>query len=78
MTGSAYPERHAAGDWIDRAACAGFPTAIFFMPSLAAIAKTVCGWCDVTEDCLAYAQLNDEEYGVWGGFTTGERRWMSR
>lgn len=36
-------------------------------------AKAVCVRCPVADDCLAYAQANRIEHGIWGGFTTAER-----
>lgn len=37
------------------------------------IAKRVCNDCVVRPACLAYAILNDEEFGIWGGCTRSER-----
>lgn len=36
-------------------------------------AKEVCFLCPVREQCLRYANENDESYGVWGGLTPQER-----
>lgn len=43
-----------------------------------AIAKAVaiCNRCDVQDLCLMTAINNNEEYGIWGGFTRKERRKM--
>lgn len=40
---------------------------------LVAEAKAVCARCPVTAECLAYALVHDERYGVWGGKTSRER-----
>lgn len=37
-------------------------------------AKAVCSGCTVRVECLAYALLNRETDGVWGGMTERERR----
>jgi WhiB family transcriptional regulator, redox-sensing transcriptional regulator len=36
-------------------------------------AKRRCSTCIVRPTCLAYALLNDERYGVWGGTDQEER-----
>lgn len=36
-------------------------------------AKAICAWCPVRYDCLRYALLNDELFGVWGGLSRYER-----
>jgi WhiB family redox-sensing transcriptional regulator len=41
-------------------------------------AKAVCARCDVRQECLDYAILNGEEYGVWGGLTYPERKKVAR
>lgn len=46
------------------------------------IAKDVCSECTLQLACIEKALLNNEELGVWGGFTPGERRefrrWLNR
>lgn len=37
-------------------------------------AKMVCQACPVKDECLEYALLNDERYGIWGGLSDRERR----
>ena len=37
-------------------------------------AKKVCAQCPVQEQCLAYALLNKERHGIWGGTTVHDRR----
>jgi WhiB family redox-sensing transcriptional regulator len=37
--------------------------------------RSICGRCPIQRDCLAYA-FGNEDYGVWGGLTSLERRSM--
>jgi WhiB family redox-sensing transcriptional regulator len=39
-------------------------------------AKKYCKECEVRTECLAYAILTREPFGVWGGRTSAERRTM--
>lgn len=41
-------------------------------------AKRVCGACNVRAECLEYALLNDERFGIWGGASERERRTIRR
>ena len=41
-------------------------------------AKEVCRGCIVREDCLEYALLNGEKFGIWGGMSERERRRIRR
>lgn len=41
-------------------------------------AKRVCGTCDVSTECLAYALTNDERFGIWGGLSERERRKLKK
>jgi len=62
-------------EWHARAACRGQDQARFFSSSpavLHAVAVEFCSICPVTAECLA-AGIG-EEFGVWGGLTTRERR----
>ena len=63
-------------EWMDRAACMGMPTAMFFATSTTGIAEAmkVCVLCPVRPDCLAHALANSETQGVFGGTTTDDRR----
>jgi WhiB family transcriptional regulator, redox-sensing transcriptional regulator len=38
--------------------------------------RSICGRCPIQKDCLAYA-FGNEDYGVWGGLTSLERRSMA-
>jgi WhiB family transcriptional regulator, redox-sensing transcriptional regulator len=37
-------------------------------------AKRICTSCEVRAQCLEYALLNDERFGIWGGLSERERR----
>lgn len=57
------------------AACRG-KSADFFFPGPGKkldIAKLICSFCKVQQDCLDYAVAHDEE-GFWGGLSETERR----
>ncbi len=41
-------------------------------------ARSVCRRCPVREECLAYAFDSGEEWGIWGGLTSAERREIRR
>lgn len=71
----------AKRDWRDDAYCDGMPSEIFYGkdegPMNAkeiVIAKSICNKCEVRIDCLITALKKEEPYGVWGGFTSFERK----
>lgn len=69
------PERPA---WQDQGACVGEDPGLFYpapweAQKLAA-ARSICERCPVTEECLAYALDNHEDYGVWAGTTQRDRK----
>ena len=41
-------------------------------------AKKVCLTCDVRGECLEYALINDERFGIWGGLSERERRKLKK
>lgn len=41
-------------------------------------AKTICRDCPVQAECLRIAMANNEQYGVWGGYDSLERRALAR
>lgn len=41
-------------------------------------AKKVCLACPVRDECLQYAMDNVEDSGIWGGFSSRERRILRR
>jgi WhiB family redox-sensing transcriptional regulator len=34
--------------------------------------------CEVKQDCLEYALMQDERFGIWGGLSERERRRLKR
>jgi len=66
--------------WTDRALCAQTDPEAFFPEKGASSrqAKKVCMACPVRTECLEYALLNDERFGIWGGKSEQERRRIKR
>lgn len=67
--------------WRKEAACGQLPTYLFYPTGKSEGARTdeeqakaVCSLCPVREQCLEFALVHDERYGVWGGTTPEERR----
>jgi WhiB family redox-sensing transcriptional regulator len=69
-------------DWQRLGACRGRDSAQFFHPDgergssrsrRETKAKSVCFSCPVRAECAAHALAVREPYGVWGGFSEGER-----
>ena len=66
--------------WQDMANCLGVDPDLFFPERGASTreAKEVCRGCVVREDCLEYALVNGEKFGIWGGMSERERRRIRR
>ena len=66
--------------WQDYANCRGADADLFFPERGASTrrAKSICGACDVRTDCLEYAIVNGEKFGIWGGMSERERRRVRR
>ena len=66
--------------WQDRANCLGVDPDLFFPERGASTreAKEVCRGCVVRMDCLEYALVNGEKFGIWGGMSERERRRLRR
>jgi WhiB family redox-sensing transcriptional regulator len=62
--------------WQEHASCRSIPVELFFplVEQEADEAKSICGSCLVREECLEFAIQAGERFGVWGGFTSQERR----
>lgn len=70
-------------DW-DQAECRGVYTELFYRVEeernqtayqyINAV-RSICGRCPIQRECLSYA-FGNEEFGVWGGLTSLERRSM--
>ncbi len=78
-------EERVLTDWRETARCKEMDPDLFFPvgttgPALLQIeaAKAVCRQCNVRENCLGYALDSNQEYGIWGGTTEEERRYMRR
>lgn len=41
-------------------------------------AKQMCNECPIRQQCLEYAIVADEQYGIWGGLTATERIALKR
>lgn len=56
--------------------CNLYESVDFFKTGAKAIAKakTICGECSVTSECLRYSIVTEEEFGVWGGMSEDERK----
>lgn len=66
--------------WQRLANCLGVDPDLFFPERGASTreAKAVCRACVVREDCLEYAIVNSEKFGIWGGLSERERRRIRR
>ena len=65
-------------EWQEIAACKTIQVELFFPPTEeeAEGAKSVCRACLVKEPCLEFAIAAGERFGVWGGLTPQERRYL--
>jgi WhiB family redox-sensing transcriptional regulator len=70
-------------DWRDNAACRDHDPELFFPegtigPALrqAEQARRVCQSCPVRTPCLRFALRHGLGFGIWGGVTGDERRFM--
>lgn len=66
--------------WQDEANCLGVDPDLFFPERGASTreAKEVCKGCVVRGDCLEFALVNGEKFGIWGGLSERERRRLRR
>ena len=66
--------------WQDEANCLGVDPDLFFPERGASTreAKEVCRGCVVRLDCLEFALVNGEKFGIWGGLSERERRRLRR
>ena len=63
-------------EWMERAACRGLKTDLFFVPrgGSTRTARAVCARCPVVEECRDYAVANVIDYGIWGDTVPRQRR----
>lgn len=67
----------ATEPWVEDASCAQTDPEAFFPEGKGAsnrAAKKVCARCPVEVECLEWALINDERFGVWGNTSPNERR----
>jgi WhiB family transcriptional regulator, redox-sensing transcriptional regulator len=66
--------------WQDYANCRGADADLFFPERGASTrkAKAICNACEVKAECLDYAIVNGEKFGIWGGMSERERRRVRR
>jgi WhiB family redox-sensing transcriptional regulator len=62
--------------WQADANCMGADADLFFPERGASTrrAKAICGECAAQPQCLEYAIVNGERFGIWGGLSERERR----
>jgi WhiB family redox-sensing transcriptional regulator len=70
----------ASGDWRELALCLQFNGDLWFPEKgeSPAAAKLLCGRCDARAECLEFALDTNEDYGIWGGLSTAERKALRR
>ena len=73
------PEGEDQG-WQEKALCAETDPEAFFPEKGGSTreAKKICTGCEVRSECLEYALVNDERFGIWGGLSERERRRIRR
>ncbi len=82
--GPAQTATDLVADWRARAACSGYPNAIFFPVSedtdqeAVDRARAICAVCPVSQACLEYALESNQRAGIWGGTTERERKSLRR
>ena len=66
--------------WQEQALCAQTDPEAFFPEKGGSTreAKRICVGCEVKGECLEYALLQDERFGIWGGLSERERRRLKR
>lgn len=62
--------------WQDFANCKGADPDLFFPERGASTrtAKSICRECSVRAECLEFAIVSSEKFGIWGGLSERERR----
>ena len=70
----------AEQEWQEQALCAQTDPEAFFPEKGGSTreATRICQACAVRDECLEYALLNDERFGIWGGLSERERRRLKR
>ena len=62
--------------WQDYSRCRGADADLFFPERGASTrkAKSICTACEVRVECLEFAIVSGEKFGIWGGLSERERR----
>jgi WhiB family redox-sensing transcriptional regulator len=70
----------ADGAWRELALCAQVDPELWFPEKgeSPAAAKLLCGRCEVRAECLELALETNEQFGIWGGLSSKERRGLRR
>jgi WhiB family redox-sensing transcriptional regulator len=65
--------------WQELAACRPLGVELFYPPTDqdGEEAKAICFACPVRENCLEFALAAGERFGIWGGMTPQERRYLA-
>lgn len=66
--------------WQDLANCRGANPDLFFPERGASTrtAKSICRECSVQAECLEFAIVSSEKFGIWGGLSERDRRKIRR
>jgi WhiB family redox-sensing transcriptional regulator len=66
--------------WQDFANCRGEDPDLFFPERGAStrVAKQICRECTVRDECLEFAIVSSEKFGIWGAMSERERRKIRR
>lgn len=75
------PHEYNKGEWRSRAKCSGLPPDIFFPErgqNTSITVKKMCIDCPVRTECLEFAVLSNQQYGIWAGTSVKARRKLRR
>ena len=80
ISGTGAAEDDSLLAWQDKALCAQTDPEAFFPEKGGSTreAKRICVSCEVKQECLEYALMQDERFGIWGGLSERERRRLKR
>lgn len=67
-------------NWQNLALCSQSDPDVFFPDKGGSLgeAKAICRECEVRYECLNYALNNNINYGIWGGTSERERRYIKK
>jgi WhiB family redox-sensing transcriptional regulator len=66
--------------WADQALCTQRDPTLWFpvRGGTCRPAKAICRGCPVRVECLDWAQVTGQQYGIWGSYSTKERELLRR